>query len=180
MTAMTLQSTYLTVPAIGYVGMLEGYGHDIATMLNADSVSIPFGAAVALKPSPTTDKDAYLPATSSDNVFGIVAHSHAYGRTWTDADSTVHGELDGTGLVVGDMMNIVRRGKILVTPMQTVAVGDRLYVSYAVGTPFTAKGQLGNASVGSTTIDCTTRGEWLTAATGTTGLAWLDCTFVSK
>lgn len=177
---LPFQTTYTAFPPIAIAGLLESAdnGRDLTTMKNADSVSIPFGLAVAFKPSPATDKDAYLPALSSDNVAGIVAHSNAFARVWTDQSGNSFGDLDATGLVVGVMMNVLRRGKIAVVSQTGNAVGDRLFVSTQSAGAYTGKGQLGNVTA-TNAIDCTTKAEWLTSATAG-GFAWLDCNFVAK
>lgn len=178
---MALQTTYLSVQPIAYAGQLEGEHHDIITLKNADAVSIPFGTAVSFKTSsPATDKDAILPAPSTGlTVAGIVVHSHAYARTWTDQSGTVHGDLDGTGLVVGTLLNVLRKGKIAVISVQGNVVSDRLWVSTSTtNVSFTQPGQLGNAT-DTNALDCTRQGEWLSSATAG-GFAWLEVDFVNR
>jgi len=151
---------------------------DITTVINKDSVSIPFGAVVAADPTDGA-KMVKLPAASGDTLWGIVVHKHDYARTFNLPDGTVAGNLDSVGLVPGTTMSMIRRGHIWVQVQQTVAMGDRLFVSYAVGAPFTAKGQSGNATVASTTIDATRIGVFLTpAAAG--GFAVLDVDFTNR
>lgn len=178
--SMTLQSTYNSAPPIAYAGQLEGTGHDIKSMVSVDTASIPFGSPVAFKPTPVSDQDAYLPAAGTDNIAGIVAMRQAYARKWTDSDGNVHGELDDVGLMTGAELNVVRRGRVAVLCQTNVAVGDRPYVSYnATGATYTAPGQIGNAAEVGHTIDCTTKGEFVTSASAG-GFAWLDCNFVAK
>lgn len=177
---LPLQTTYTAFPPIAIAGLLESAdnGRDIATLKNADTVSIPFGSPVAYKPSPATDKDAYLPALSTDKVAGIVAHSNAYARVWTDQNGNSFGDLDAVGLVVGVMMNVLKRGKIAVVSFTGNAVGDRLFVAFAAGAVYSAKGQLGNVT-DTNVIDCTTKALWITSATAG-GFAWLECNFQAK
>lgn len=179
---MNLQTTYSSAPAIGYAGMLEGeLDQDIIAMKNVEATaSIPFGSAVAFKTSsPSSDLDALLPAGSTDKIAGIVAHSHAYARQWTDSDGVKHGDLDSTGLVPGTFLNVLRAGKILVPCVTGCAPADRLYVCYAAGSTYTVVGTMGNAAEASHTIDCTTQGQWLTTAAAN-GLAWLQVNFLNK
>jgi hypothetical protein len=178
MTAMTLQSTYSDKPAIGYQGQLDAGPNDKWTMLNADSVSIPFGTPLAQKPSPTTDLDARIPAASTDQLAGILFRSDGYDPSWTDASGT-YGALDSTGVRAGQLIDVLRKGRILVKAQTAVAPGDRLYVSYTTGTTYTAKGQMGNAAESSVTIDATTKGVWKTTATAGS-LAWLEVDFTNK
>ena len=179
---MSLQTTYLTVPAIGYEGTLQGDADaDIITLKNVEaSASMPFGRAVAWKTSsPASDKDALLPASTSDKIAGIIVKSNAYERTWTDQDGTVHGSLDSTGIVTGELINVLRDGKIIVKCMTGCAPADRLFVCSTAATTYTAVGQLGNADESSNTVDCTKQGQWLTTAAAG-GLAWLDVDFTNK
>lgn len=176
---MAVQLSVLVAPNAAFAGMLaDAVDLDIVTLINKDTASIPFGAVVALDPT-DGDKMCKLPAGSSDNLFGIVVHKHDYARTFTLPDGTIAGNLDGVGLVPGTTMSVLRRGHIWVKVLQTVAAGDRLFVSYAVGAPFTAKGQVGNAAVASTTIDSTRIGEFLTSAAAGS-FAQLDVDFTNR
>lgn len=175
---MPVQTTYLDyasatagVPFAGLRADNDKGSIGVKPMMNADAVSIPLGAVVARynTPGPASAK---LPAGSSDVLAGIVLHSNAY-------SNAPGGDLDSTGLVPGAMLNVLRTGRIWAQTMQAVVPGDRLFVSYAVNAPFTAKGQCGNATVASTTIDATTKGEWQTAASAL-GVAILEVDFVNK
>lgn len=178
---MAVQTSVLVTPNAAFAGMLaDAVDLDIVTSINADTASIPFGAVVALYPSAGVgDKGVKLPATSADNLWGIVVHKHDYSRTYTLPDGTVAGYLDSVGLVPGTGMSVIRRGHIWVQVLQAVTAGDHLFVSYAVGTPFAAKGQSGNAAVASTTIDATRIGEFLTSASAG-GFAVLDVSFGNR
>lgn len=161
---MAVQTSVLVSPNAAFAGMLaDAVDLDIITVINKDTVSMPFGICVAADPTDGA-KMVKLPATSGDTLWGIVVHKHDYARTFTLPDGTVAGNLDGVGLVPGTTISMLRRGHIWVQVLQTVAVGDRAFVSYAVGAPFTAKGQFGNATVASTTIDATRIGVYLTPA----------------
>lgn len=175
---MPVQTTYtdyaLATAGVPFAGLRADNDKGtvgVKPMLNADSASVPFGAVVARfnTPGPASAK---LPATSGDVLAGIILHSNAY-------SNAPGGDLDATGLVTGAMMNVLRTGRIWAQTMQAVVPGDRLFVSYAVNAPFTAKGQCGNATVASTTIDATTKGEWQTAAAAL-GVAILDVDFLNK
>lgn len=176
---MAVQTSVLVTPAAAFAGMLaDAVDLDIITLINKDSASMPFGIVVAADPT-DGDKMVKLPASSGDNLVGIVVHKHDYARTFTLPDGTVAGSLDSVGLVTGTTMSVLRRGHIWVQVLQTVAAYDRLFVSYAVGAPFTAKGQSGNAAVGSTTIDSTRIGQFLTSASAG-GFAVLDVDFTNR
>src|SRR5688500_17276121 len=113
MADMTVQTTFSDAPAAGYAGMLDSnVAHDIITMINAEaSASIPFGAGVVFKGTPTTAKDAVLPAAETDVPVGIVVHSHNYARVWTNDAGTEFGELDADGLKPAAFLNVLRRGR---------------------------------------------------------------------
>jgi hypothetical protein len=178
--AMSVQTTFSRDPAIGYAGMLDSnVTHDILTMVNAEaSASIAFGRAVKFKDTVTTDKDAVLPKAQADKLIGIVVHSHNYAAAWTDVTSnTTYGELDSVGIKPTGMLNVLRRGRILVVCEDGCEAGDKLYVrvvSAEDGTEF--YGGLNNAADASDMIDATASGTWLTSCAAG-GLAWLDVNF---
>lgn len=176
--AMTVQSTFGDNPAIGYAGTLDSnLAHDVITMKNAEaSTSIAFGRAVKFKDTVTTDKDAVLPAAETDKILGIVLRSDTYGVAWTDLDGTVYGQLDADGVKPGAFLNILRRGRILVTAEDAVEAGDKLWVRCTAGGAGEVVGGLVNADEGTETIDCTAVGTWMSSAAAG-GLAWLDVNF---
>lgn len=175
--AMSIQTSITASPAQGYAGTLDtAFPRQIATARNADSVSIGFGKGVVWDPSaPATDRDVTLPVSQTDKVMGIVVHSHAYSRTWTDSSGGVHGDLDATGLVPGVVMGILRQGRILVTAGSTVVAGtNRLYVRRAGGT----LGALEGAADATNMIDCTGQGVWMSSVSSGS-LAWLEVNFTT-
>jgi hypothetical protein len=172
-----LQTTFNDIQTPAFIGSLSGKPQDCDPMINADVVSMPFGTPVAYKPSPTTDLDGYIPAASTDRIAGILFRSDAYSRAWTDENGS-HGELDGTGVTAGSVMQVARKGKIYVTCVTGCTPGDRVFISYAVGGPYTAKGQYGNATQASTTLDDHDQGQWVSTAAAGQG-AWLEFDFVN-
>ncbi len=176
--ALSVQTSYSVDPAIGYAGQPdESYDPaDGITLYNAEaSASIPFGAIVAFKPSGTVDKQATLPANSTDVLAGVVVKSHAYAPAFSTGGVTV-GNLDSTGIVVGATMNVAREGRFLLTCADGCVPGNHLFVRYAGGT----KGEARSTDAGgSTCIDATTRGTWLTTATAG-NLAWISLDFDNK
>lgn len=181
---MPVQTTYSAAPPAAFAGMLaDDTDNDVMTVINADTVSIPFGICVAFKTSsPTSDKDVILPGAGA-KLAGIVVHNHDFARSVTLLDlagnSVTVGELDSTGLVAGAAMGILWRGAIWVKVQQAVVVGDRLFVCTATGTVFTAKGQIGNADESSNTIDATNIGRF-TSSSAAGGFAKLQVDFSQK
>lgn len=178
--SVALQTTYNLAPAIGMAGSLaENVPHTVIPGKNAEaSTSIPFGKAVCFDLSaPATDLDMQLPAAETDTVAGIVLHKDRYARTWTSADGTVNGELDSTGLVPGTLMDVLRKGRVLVSCRLATAVGDRLWVR-CTATPG-SPGDIENADDGTETIDCTKQGIFLSSCAAA-GLAWLEVDFTNK
>ena len=175
---MPVQTAYpdyaLATAGVAFPGLLADNGDDVGIkpMINAEaSIQLAFGEPVAryLAGGPATAKRL---AGSTDIVAGIVVHSNAY-------SNAPGGDLGATGLLPGAMMNVLRSGRIWATCTTGCAIGDRLFVSYAVGGPYTAAGQLGNVTQALTTIDCTTKAEWQTVAAAG-AVAILDCDFVNK
>lgn len=178
MADMSVQTTFSDAPAAGYAGMLDSnVDHDIITMINAEaSASIDFGLAVKFKDTVTTDKDAVLPAAEGDSILGIVVHSHNYAPQWTDVSTgTTYGELKSDGLAPGAMLNVLRRGRILVICDSGCEAGDKLWVRAVAGVG-ERLGACENADDSTDTIDCTAKGTWLTSAAAGE-LAWLDVNF---
>lgn len=179
MADMSLQTTYSEKPAIGYEGQIDGDDYVARPYKNAEaSASIAFGRAVVRAAAPTTDFDAVLPSAETDKVIGIVARSNSYEPYWTDTAGNAHGQLKSDGLVPGTMMNVVRRGRMLVKAATAVTPGDRLWVrAVAAGAEYL--GALEDADDGTDTIDCTMQGEWQSTASAG-GLAWLEFDFINK
>lgn len=143
-----LASQYTTAPVAAFAGMLAGDDeYDVRTMNNAGSASIPWGAPVIFKASPTTDKDAALPGTSGDVYAGILLMSHDYERQFTiqgpSGPATV-GELDSTGAAVGAEIAVIYRGVVWVTCFTAVVRGSsQVWFSYGSGGLYTGTGQIG-------------------------------------
>ncbi len=178
---MGFQTSYAFQPAAGYAGMLDRSSpHRILTMKNVEaSASMPFGAAVCRDlVAPASDMSILLPAVETDKVAGIVLREDTYSRTWTSDDGTVYGQLDGTGLVTGTILNIVTMGRMLVRCEDAVLPGDGLWVRCTVGTPTNVEylGSLTNADEGTETIDCTKFATWETTGAAA-GLAWISFDF---
>jgi len=176
---MSIQTSFSDFPAVAFAGLLaDGDDHRIYPMVNRDSASMPWGAAVAFKPSAaTSDQDATLPANSSDIVAGILVMSQAYDRTYSLAGGGTGGELDSTGLVAGAMLNILREGVVWATCEDGCTAGSsRLWVRYDVGHKGVCRA---SDAGGSSSIDCTKQGQWLTTATAG-NLAKLAVNFLAK
>lgn len=175
---MSVQTTYSDAPVRGFEGMVDGGPHDIMPMINAAaSASIGFGRAVIFK-SGGNAQDADLPSSETDKVAGIVVFSQAYSRAYTDSNGTF-GDLDSTGLRPGVMMNVLRKGRILVVCEDGCTKGDRLWVRAVAGAAPEYLGGLNNADDGTDMIDCTGQGQWLeTKAAGE--LCWLEVDFMAE
>lgn len=169
----SLQSTYTLVPGTFRLGTVDRGVKEISTLKNADVVSIPLGSPVSYKPSAaTSDIDVVIPATVGAVLAGVVMHSDDYARAWTDNNGTF-GELDSVGVVVASTMQVLRLGRIWVTCTNGCTPGQRLFVSFAAGAVYTAKGQMGSVTDTSVLSASQGKGEWLTTATAL-GAAWLD------
>lgn len=173
---MSIQSTYLTDPVIGFAGQLSGgYDHTVRPAKNAEaSASIPFGVAVSFKATPTSDIDAAFPsngvAVTLAEVMGVVVQSHNHQPTVTLKDGTVAGDLDSTGLTTGALFDVLRKGEIIATCVDGCNPGDRLWIVKTNGT-------LRSTDPGSSlAIDATHCGQWLSTAIAG-GLARLDVDF---
>ncbi len=171
---MGVQSTYSFNMTAGFAGMLaDDSAHDVIAMRNDEaSAQIAFGLGVKFN-STSDGKSAALPTAQADKIAGIVMHSHAY-------SNGENGDLGTTGLKPGAVMNILRKGRILVTARSAVGVGDRLYVRRTSSdTGFETLGGLEDAADSTDMVDCTAQGVWLTAAAAGE-LAVLEVDFTNK
>ena len=172
---MPVQTSVAVAPGIAFAGQLaDDAENDIITLLNAEaSASMPFGSVVAFKTAaPASDKDAILPAASTAKLAGILVHRHNYARTFTLPDGSVAGELDDVGLVVGVTFSTLRHGRIYVICEDGCAPGDNLFIRYAGGTLGACRA---TDAGGSTCIDATAQGTWLsTAAAGKVAILEVD------
>ena len=164
--SVTVQSTtYSAAPSAAYAGMIVGNDYETISMVNVEaSAAMPFGRGVIFKASNTTDQDALVPSAEGDIVAGILAHSHAYERSWTNAAGTVMGELSSAGLLPGAMLNVLRRGIIWVIAEDAVVPGDRLWVRCTAGGAGEVVGGCVPADEGTETIPCSNQGVFLTTA----------------
>jgi hypothetical protein len=178
-----VQTSYSNFPATAFAGMLaDDAENDLITGFNADTANMPFGVGLMFEYSPTYNTDMTLPTAAHGAALmsGILVHSHAHERQYYLSDGTLAGDLTGSALVPGAKLDVLRKGRVWVTVVQTVAVGDRLFVATSSdGTVYTAAGQIGNADVSSNTADCTRLGVFITAATAG-GLAILEVDFVNR
>lgn len=176
------QTTFSAAPSIGYAGQLQSNDdHEIFTMKNTEAtLGMPFGIGVAWRISgQTSDIDALLPVAQSDLIAGIVVHSHTHPLQWTDTSGS-HGELASTGLVPGTLLNVLRRGKVMVPVAVAVKQSDRLFVRCTSNVAISTQlGSCENAADSTFMIDCSKQAQFVTSASAA-GLAWLDCDFVNK
>jgi hypothetical protein len=177
--SMALQTTYTDTPPIAFPGTLGAGPRVTLPAKQAEaSVSVPFGTAMAFRPSgATSDLDATLPANSTDTIMGILYRSNGYAPSWTDSNGT-QGELDSVGVRPGTLIDLLCEGMIYVTCEDGCSPASRLWVRYT--TAGAGKGALRASDAGgSTTMDCTKQGEWLSTATAG-NLAWLKVNFTAK
>lgn len=187
MSFVGIQSSYVDQYAAAYAGMIADGGQvrDIKTLMSAEaSAQIPFGVAVAFKPSPTYDTDATMPANSTDLVAGILVHSHDYARqfvvTQPDGTTATVGDLGTTGVAPGAHLGVMRKGRIWVVVEDGCAVGDRLYVRYSSHTGVgTQLGAIRATADSGYTIDLTKVGQFVTSCAAA-GLAMLEVDFTNK
>lgn len=166
---MSVQTSYGTSMTSGIEGALADSGaHDVVALFNQEaSASIAFGRAVKFG---TSDNGCKLPAAETDKIAGISLHTDQYAAE----------QLDATGVKVGHVLSVLRKGRVWVMARTAVAPGDRLWVrAVSSGTGYETLGGLEDADDSTDTIDCTAQGVWLsTAAQG--ALALLEVDFTNK
>jgi hypothetical protein len=177
---MPAQTTYSDSQPIGYTGSLDyKYPNASLTLKNVEaSAAIDFGKGVKFKTAaPVSDLDALLPAAQADAVVGLVVRSDTYSRAWTDEAGNAIGQLSASGLVPGTLMQVARKGRMLVVAATAVKPGDPLHVRCVAGSG-KFPGDLENVADGINTVNCSTQGRWVsTASIG--GLAWLEFDFTN-
>lgn len=169
---MSVQTTYSDARAKGVQGQLlsDPAQSSIYSRFNAEaSAEIAMGRAVKFG---ATDDAVLLPAAETDKIFGIVLHTDRY-------DNGPNGELGTTGLKPKAMMDVLRRGRVLVVCEDGCAPGDRLWVRAVAGGDPEFLGGLNNADDSTDMVDCTKQGVWMTTATAG-GLAELEVDFTNE
>ncbi len=181
-----VQSSYTDAPSVAFAGMIADNSmvFDAKSFISAEaSAQMPFGVAVAFKPSSTYDTDATMPANSTDKVAGILMHAPGYERTFTvplpDGTTGTVGELGATGLLPGAVLSLLRKGRIWVTVEDGCTVGDRLYVRYSANGGNTQLGACRATDDSGHAIDLTKIGQYVTSASAG-GLAMLEVDFTNK
>lgn len=168
---MSVQTSYAQSMTAAYAGMLaDGSANDCIAMRNDEvSAEIAFGRAVMFG-STTDGTSAKLPTAESSVIAGLVVHSHSYAQTT---------ELGSTGVKVGGILNVLRKGRMWVTVEDAVIPGDRLWVRGVAGGDPEFLGGLLPADDSTDTVDCTGQGQFLTAASAG-ALALLEVDFTGK
>lgn len=159
------QTTYADMTS-GFAGMRADNGdYDAVTRLNSEaSLEIPFGVIVA---EGSGDQDAILPAADTAVLVGAVMANYRAAE-----------DIGTTGLKADTLFPVMRKGRILVTVEENVVKGDRLYVRYAAGSGGTQLGACRASAVIGETIDASSKGVYLTAASSG-GLAVLEVDFTN-
>lgn len=165
------QSSYSKYFSIGQAGQVDlSYGApEIITMRNDEATeSIVFGRAVQFEDASTDPTSGTQPDAITDNIAGILCHSHEYDDTQLNSDEN--------GVLPDMSMNVLRRGRILVVAEDAVVRGDRLHVRCVGATAPEHLGGLLPAADSTDTKDCTLQGMWDSNADAG-GLAWLIVDF---
>lgn len=167
---MAVQTTYGTAMTKAIEGALADMGdHDVGPSFNQEaSAQIAFGRAVKFG---TTDNGCLLPTAASSKIKGITLHTDTYSRDFLTAS------LGTTGVKVGYVMSLLRKGRVWAICQNGCVPGDRLFVRAVAGT-FTVIGGLENAADSTNTVDCQKQGVWRSTA-GAGGLAILEVDFTN-
>lgn len=164
---MSVQTTFNDAATVGYAGTFVGTGPKSVETMRNDEASAEIAFGIAVKHDSATDAMSakLLTAITGEAVAGIVAHSHSYDQT----------QLGTTGVKKGALLNVVRKGRLLVVCEDGCSVNSPLHIR-AVATGDELAGALLGAADGSDTIDCKAQGIWRTSAAAG-GLAELEFDF---
>lgn len=173
-----VQTTYNLAPPVAFAGMLADIGNnDVVCMINKESAaSMPFGFAVCFQGS-TVDKGALNPDATTDKIAGLVVHSHAYADTALGLGTAGAGTAV-KGVLPGQTINVLRKGRMWVKVEEAVVPGDRLFIR-AVATGAEVEGAIRKSADGTDCIDSSAQGVFLTTAAAD-GLAVLEVDFTNK
>lgn len=139
---MSNVQTSVANPALAKPGMLvDGGFTDIVSKIASED--IPFGVAVALSGDYCELPDTSLEVTG---MAGIALHD----ASKPSGGSVVNGGTVTGGYRTGDIVRVLRQGRVWVQVANTVAIGDVPNVRYA-GVPIVSRGELGNTSTASET-----------------------------
>jgi hypothetical protein len=116
------QLTYATKPPIATPGLLADLGPNDIVSGKLMVGAVPFGVAIANTPG--QDEQCQPVAAAVDLIRGVVVRSDQY-------DSRALAS--NLAIPAGDMVSILRRGRIWVTPVTAVAKGDPVFVVHAGG-----------------------------------------------
>lgn len=167
---MAVQTSYSSSMTGAFAGLLYGDNNYCVAMYNNESsAEIAFGRAVMFG-SATDPYSAKLPVAETAIIAGIVAHSHNY---------VVTTELGTTGLKVGVVMNVLRRGRIWVVTEDACVPGDRIYVRGVAGGDPEFLGGIVPADDSTDTVVSTVNGMYLTAAAAG-ALALIEVNFTGR
>jgi len=126
------QTSYNGDQAVGFAGQLAEAANDyIRSMVNGEAAATPFG--IAVKRGSGTDEYA-LPTAVTDELVGVLVHSHAYNQYALTGDDGV--PVDGT-------CGALAEGPIWVEVEETVALTDPVYIRVANGVADATKTQKG-------------------------------------
>ena len=130
------------------------------------SASIPFGKGVKLG---AQDNECILPAAEGDAIWGVTLHANQYTK------GTSSPQLDSTGVVVGEVLNVARKGKCWVRVPTGCTKGERAWCRAVAGGGETL-GAFENADDGTDMIDLKGQAAFGSSAAAN-GLAVLEFDF---
>lgn len=162
---MALQTSVLDNLALGYPGMVRGRC-DTANRMAAVAMN---GGLFVVQGS--RDETVKLPTASTDITNALIAGGITRDSVSRDPNFPPGGTAN-TLYQIGDTVEIVRRGTVLVTVEEAVAPGDDVYVRYDTGSGGSQKGAF-RSSADSTTAALLAGARYITtAAIG--GLAYVE------
>ncbi len=131
---MAPQLTYPLENALGFEGMLADAAGKVADSLtNEEVVAVPFGRGVI---KGTAADQFLLPSADGDVMLGVTLHTHATEDPTDD------------GIASEETAAILRKGRIIVTPETTIAIGDPVFLRHTLGAAGEVAGRFRNDADG--------------------------------
>lgn len=104
---------------LGHPGQIATLGEaEIRSLRNGESAAVPFGIAVK---KGVADEDFKLLTSGTEDVVGVIAHSHAIDE---------FGLTDGQGIAAGRVGNVLTEGEVVVVVEEAVTPTDPVFVRF--------------------------------------------------
>ncbi len=162
------QTTFDVVQAVAFAGMKGDATFDrVDSFINEESAAeMEFGIMLQ---QGTLSNDALIPTGITNDLIGVLLHSHAY------ANDT---EIGTTGVKPNVTLNVMSQGRCWVTTEETVTPASNVLVRCVTGTG-TVMGRFRDTADGVTCLDISAYARYLSSTSGA-GVALLEIDITNR